>query len=317
LGAPFIADASPTISASGIPSTVLGGTDVTVSGLVTNPEPGYPPVAGAPVTVDELLGGLPVPVGSGTTNPSGGYSITFEPTSSGSYEVTTGTISQIENAALSPPFGDQLSPAASPAITASVQAGISISSAKPSPGLVTVAGKLAPGAPDANATVTLLYRSQGSKGGFTQFGGTSLPTGATSYGVAGPLPAGKWQVEAEYRDPGLLVGATSSAVNVSVTSLKGAHTVSFKKVKVKKGKVTASGTLKPAPTSSGAKVELLAMKSGSVRFRAVAKTSVRKGKTTFAIKTKLGRGSRWYLQLEYVQKGETTTYSKLTSVQVR
>jgi hypothetical protein len=63
-GAPFIGDASPTITAS-IPSDrVSYGGSLTATGTVTNPEPGYPALGDQPVTVDEIEGGLPVPVSS-------------------------------------------------------------------------------------------------------------------------------------------------------------------------------------------------------------------------------------------------------------
>jgi ABC-type tungstate transport system permease subunit len=111
-GPPFIADASPIITASGIPHTYRAGKPVTVTGTVTNAEPGYPALGSKPVSVDEIEGALSIPVASGTTNSTGGYSIKFVPSTNGSYEVVTPQISQIENSTLSPVFGDLLSPAA-------------------------------------------------------------------------------------------------------------------------------------------------------------------------------------------------------------
>jgi hypothetical protein len=57
-------------------------------------------------------------------------------------------------------------------------------------------------------------------------------------------------------------------------------------------------------------------KVASVGLKEIAKTSVKSGKTSFTIKTKLKRGLRWVLQLEYVQKGQTSAFSKLSTVAV-
>ena len=78
------------------------------------------------MTVSELVGTLPVPVATGNTDAAGGYSVTFTPPSSGSYQVSTGAISQVEIASLNPAYGDILSPAASSAIPLTVQGGVTI-----------------------------------------------------------------------------------------------------------------------------------------------------------------------------------------------
>ncbi len=120
-GPPFVPDASPVITQSGLPSLVAGGKTVTVTGTVTNAEPAFPALSGKTVSVDQIAGAIPVHVASGTTDTTGHYSITFTPTSSGSYQVSTGAISQIEIASLNPAYGDILSPAATPAGTMNVR----------------------------------------------------------------------------------------------------------------------------------------------------------------------------------------------------
>jgi ABC-type tungstate transport system permease subunit len=121
-GAPFVADASPIITAAGLPSTVAPNTAVTVSGNVANAEIGYPTLADEPVSVQEVAGGLDIPISgaTATTDNNGNYSITFTPPSSGSYQVVTGQISQVENSALTPIYGDILSPSASAATNITV-----------------------------------------------------------------------------------------------------------------------------------------------------------------------------------------------------
>jgi hypothetical protein len=220
-GAPFKPDASPRITEIGLPTVTNAGSSVTVTGSLTNLEPGYPVLSGKTVTVDEIVAGVPVPVATGKTNSSGNYTIKFTPRSSGAYQVSTGQISQIENTSLTPPFGDILSP-----------------------------------------------------------------------------------------------GATG-IVYMTVNGLPAAHTVSFKRVTVKQGHVTVTGSLKPAPALKGATVELFALRAtGTSGASRVGKTTVGKSKTAFTIKAKLKRGFRWILQLEYVQKGQTSTYSGLKSINV-
>jgi ABC-type tungstate transport system permease subunit len=334
-GAPFVADASPEISVtSGFPSTVAAGHTVTVTGTLTNAEPGYPSLSGKTVSVDELLAGVPVRVASGTTNSAGGFSIAFTPPSSGSYELATGQIQQIENSQVNPVFGDILSPAATSPSSMSVQASIAIINARGSAGGASVTGSVSPAAPDGNANVTILARRQGSTGAFTQVGGESLTGGQGSYAANAALLPGKWQLEATYTDPGELLSATSSTVNVTVPS--SSTTVRFKKLKVRKGHVTLTGTLSAAPSTAGATVQLYAMrtaklgKSGStksvrmdvvaraaVSFPRVGKTSIGRGKTKFTIRAKLKRGYRYVLQLKYAPKGASSSYSRLKSLTVR
>jgi hypothetical protein len=311
---------------------------VTVSGTVTQPQPGFPAVAGKPVSLNEIEGGLPVPVASSTTDANGNYSISFVPGSSGSYQVSTGQIQMIEDANLNPVFGDLLSPAAASPTSTSVQSSVSIGSVHASTGGVTVSGSVSPAAPDANASVTILARKQGSTGAFTQVGGASFAAGQSTYADMGALQPGAWQVEVKYQDPGQLLGSTSSTANATVPSATPASSpaASFKKLKVKNGALTLSGALGRAVSGSGAKVELLALRTVTVKktgnkkakrasvvvrtaavsFRQVGKANVGNGKKTFTIKAKLKRGYRWVLQLEFVQKGHPTTFSKLRTLDV-
>jgi ABC-type tungstate transport system permease subunit len=335
-GAPFKPSASPTITATGLPSVANAGSPVTVSGTVSNPQPGFPALAGQPVVVNELVGGLPVPVGSGTTDASGNYSVHFVPGSSGSYQVSTPQLAQVENANLNPVFADLISPGATAATPMSVQAGIALSSAKASSSGVTVAGTVAPAAPDSNGTVTILAR-KGTSGSFSQIGGAALTTGQFAYAATGGLTPGTWQVQTSYRDPGQLLPATSNVMTVTVPSppksAPSSPTASFKKLKVKNGVLTVSGVLGRAASGSGARVELFALQTSKVKktsskakratarvakvsFRQVGKTTVKNGHKTFTVKAKLKRGFRWVLQLEFVQKGKPTTFSKLRTVDV-
>jgi hypothetical protein len=276
------------------------------------------------------------------TNSSGAYSVTFTPPSTGTYEVVTGNLTQIENPSLSPAFGDVLSPAASPGTFITVvpqtntvtttttvpattptpaKGSITLGSAKAGTDAVLVSGTLSPAAPDSNGLVEILARKQGSTAAFSVIGGAALAKGTTSYRIDAPLTAGKWLVEAAYVDAGSVTSAVSKTA--AVTVLNDATTAAFSKLKVSKGKLTITGKLSQVAPAN-ATVELFALQTSrlsggqlkTAAFKQVAKVTVKAGKLTFTITGKLTRGYRYSLQLAYVQKGKATTYSKLSSLSV-
>ncbi len=309
----FVATASPKISASGFPSTITAGKTATVTGNITNLEAGYPALSGQTVSINELEGLTSVPVGSGKTDANGNYSITFTPPSSGSYQAATGGISQIENASLSPAYGDTLSPATTTAVPMTVNGTISITKANASTGGVSVTGPIGPVAPDGNGTVDVLARKRGSKGAFKTIGSSTPKTGAKTYAVNGNLGPGKWQIETRYRDGSQFTTATSGTRNLTVSG--NIVTVSFKKVTIKKGKLTVSGVIGQPPATSGGKLALFAQESGSTKFTRIGKASIGKGKTKFTVKAKLKNGT-YVLQLQYTHKGQTSSFSRLKTVTV-
>jgi ABC-type tungstate transport system permease subunit len=310
----FSGDASPTITASGIPSKLTAGKTVTVTGSVVNKEPGYPALADQTVTINEVEGLTPVPVASGKTTATGAYSITFTPPSSGSYQASTGEISQVEDATLNPVYGDLLSPSATTAVPLTLGGTVDIKKATASTGGVSVTGSIRPSTPDANGSVDVLGRKQGSKSAFKTIGSSTLKKGARTYAVNGNLGAGKWQIETRYRDAGRFGAATSKTKNVTVSG--NIVTVSFKKVTIKKGKLTVSGLIGQPSATSGGKLALFAQKSGSSKFTKIGNGSIGKGKTKFSVKAKLRNGT-YVLQLQYSHKGQTSSFSKLKTVSVR
>jgi tungstate transport system substrate-binding protein len=216
-GPPFVADASPIITASGFPTVARGDRSVTVSGTVANAEPGYPAPAGKPVSIDEIEGGLPVPVGSGVTDSSGRFRISFTPVSSGSYEVTTPQISQIENPNLNPVFGDVLSPAATAPVTMTVQAELGHLKARVSGRRLRVTGSVAPGSGHLHATVTLLARRAGHRhAAFKKVASERLRTNAATFALTRRLRAGGWQVKVRFDDPRQVRSTTSRTLTVTV-----------------------------------------------------------------------------------------------------
>jgi ABC-type tungstate transport system permease subunit len=325
----FTGTASPSLTASFTPSTVAAGQAVTVTGQLTNKEPGYPALGNEPVAVDQIAGTVPVTVATGTTNATGGYSITFTPTASASYQVATGAISKVEDATLNPVYGDILSPSSSPATQISVSGAVTITQTTTSTGTIGASGTLSPAVPDSNGTVTLLARQQGSTGSFSVIGSQALTRGQTSYAVSGARKGGKWTIQVQYSDPGALTTATSATTNVTVPA--SSVPVKFKKVTVKNGKLTLTGSVGQAPTVTGSKVTLYALTIGKVStakspktkkaidaiaaksagstFKKAGTASLKKGKSTYTIKHTFKRGFRYVLQLKYTGKNQTSTYS--------
>ena len=316
-GPPFVADASPSITDSGIPTRYKAGKPITVTGTVTNAEPGYPVLAGKTVNVDELVAGVPVPVASGTTSATGAYSIKFTPTWTGSYEVSTGQISQIENATLRSPFGDLLSPAATATASVTVQSQITKLVAKSLGGKALVTGSVAPGSGHVSALLTVLARVTGSKR-FKAVATDRLGTSDGNFAVVVPLAARRWQIEVKFKDPKQVLGTTSRTVKLTVGAAPSVS-VSLRSLNVKNGSLKLAGTVTPATPPGGASLELLALKTAvgaPASFHVIAKPKVGAGKTKFTLKAKLERGARWVLELEYVQKGEVPGFSKLRTIDV-
>jgi tungstate transport system substrate-binding protein len=341
-GAPFKATASPGLTESGLATTVAAGTPVTVTGQVTNEEPGFAAVSGQPVTVNEVVGGTPIAVATGTTTATGSYSITFSPPSTGTYTVSTGSISLIENATLSPAYGDILSPASTAAALLVVNGTAAITSATASPGRASVAGNIGPAAPDGNATITLLSRPAGSKSAYTPIGSQTLTKGQSTFAVNGNLSGGNVSLVVQYSDPGQLTSGTSAATTLTVPRSTVAAKKAFSKFTLKGTKLTLKGTLAQAPVATtGTVVHLYALAVGQVKvtktttkkkavrtaeitdaakaatFKQVAKVTVKKGKTSYTITHKFKAGYRYVVQLKFTGKGQTGTFSKYKYITVK
>jgi hypothetical protein len=312
--APFVADASPAITSAGFPATAAAGAPVTVTGTVTNAQPGLAAIDGVPVTLAELVGGLPVPVGSATADASGHYRITFTPAANGSYQVATGQIAQIELPALDPQFGDLLSPAATAPVTMNLQSAIRALQAGGAAGGVTVLGTVAPAPPDAAARVSVLARRAGSGAAFAPVGGGPLGAGRSAFAVNGSLPAGRWDVEVAYADPGQLLGSTSAVRTVTVPAAGRAVAAGFRRLRLRGGTLTVTGALSRPAGARGATVRLLGSRSGG-SLRRLAQRHVAAGRRALTIEVKLQRHRRWALQLAGVDSGHLVL-SELRSLAV-
>jgi tungstate transport system substrate-binding protein len=320
-GAPFTPTTAPIVTTSRIPSSFFAssGKKLTVSGTLTDAQPGYPVLSSQPVTIAQVIGGLPVAVATGKTDSTGKYSISFVPPTAGSYQVTTPQISQIVDSTLSPPFGNLLSPAATAPVHVTVHSAITALTARNQGGQALIFGSVSPSTGHVKATVTVLAKKQGSKGGFKKVATDNLASNDANWAVAVTLAPGKWVVQAKYQDPNQVVAANPRTVKVTV-SAKPKTSVSFGSVKVGNGgSMTVSGSIKPGAVKSGATVEVLAMKTagGPPKFGEKTTVKLKSGKTNFTAKFKLKQGFRWVLRLVNQQSGQAASNTKLRTVNVK
>lgn len=313
-GAPFVAAASPIIAAK-LPATYKAGKATTIRGTLTNAEVGYPALADKPVSIDRVVNNLSVPVATAFTDAKGAFSIKFVPPVSGSYELTTSQISQLEDTSLTPAFGDLLSPAATTPVKITVHSAVTKLFAKSRGGMTVVYGAIAPGTGHVKGVVTVL--AKGAKGGFKKVARHRLGFSDGNFAVAVKAKPGKWRYKVTYADPHQVVGATSRTVKVTVGA-NPASSVNLGSVKVSGGKVTVRARVSPKAPRSGAKLELLAFKAtgGSPRFGTVTSASI-KGKNTISLHGKLAQKNTWVLELVYVQTGQPSSYSALKTVVVK
>ena len=110
------------------------------------------------------------------------YTIKFIPPATGSYEVTTAQISQIENATLSPVYGDLLSPAATTPVKVTVHGAITDLHASSQGGKALVSGTVQPSGHGAG-TVTVLARALGKKGSFRTVASERLSASQGNFAV--------------------------------------------------------------------------------------------------------------------------------------
>ena len=114
-----------------------------------------------------------------------------------------------------------------------------------------------------------------------------------------------------------MLGTTSGAKKVTVKPAPHASE-RLSSVKVSNGNVTVRGSVFPKPTA-GAKVQLLALNTAAGspdRFRVFKTVSIGRGKKQFTLHATLKRGTRWILELKYIQKGQASGFSKLRTIAV-
>jgi tungstate transport system substrate-binding protein len=322
-GPPFVATANPkvTINAPGIPAIFTAGKPVTLTGNILNKETGFPALNGVTVSLSQVVNGLPVavPGATATTDANGNFTLSFNPTATGSYEVTTPEISKVEDATLNPVFGDVLSPSASAATTVTVKSVITALKARSNGAGVAVFGSVAPGTGHNKGTVTISARPTGSKKGYKKLATVKLAASDSNFAAAPKLGAGKWQLKAVFADSGQVTTSPAKTITFKLGT-KPKTSVSRDSTKVSGQFVKVPATVKPRAASKGGVVKLLVLKAtnpAKPQFNQKDKAEVRKGKNTVTLRTKLSGAGHYLLELSYSSKGSTTSYTTLRGVTIK
>ena len=316
-GPPFKADASPNLTVSGFTKNYNAKKPMTVKGTLVNAEPGYPVLSGETVNVQQIVGGQPLTVASGKTNSAGAYSIKFTPSSTGSYQVSTGAISKVENTTLSPAYGDILSPASTAATKVTVHSALKNFGVKSQGGKVLVLGNVSPGTGHVKGIVAVFARAVGKQGAFRKVATQRLGVTQGNFAISVGRAAGAWNFKVKFTDPRQVVAASSKTIRVTVGPNPTSR-VSLRSVRAKQATLTVAGTAAPAG-KAGAKVELLALNTATgapTRFRILRTATLGSGKAKFTLHAKATKGTRWVLQLEYIRPGEAPSFSGLRTVNV-
>ncbi len=259
-GNPYIAGASPVITTKALPATLTASAPLSISGTVTNAQPGYPAPSGVIVSLRRVFGDQSFVVASAKTSSTGAFKITTPLVTKGSYELTTPQFSQVEAPALTPAFGDILAPAATESSYIGVRGAITSQSATSLGGGALITGAVAPASGHLSGKVTVYARRIGVKGAnYRKVAATRLASGDGSFAAIADLPAGRWQIETYFADPGTLVTSAGTKATVTV-SAAAKPLIAGRGVSVSKsGRVTARVALYPKPVK-GATVRLLAVK---------------------------------------------------------
>lgn len=199
---PFIPSAAPRVTVSSQTVSVLPGRTATVRGHLANVVPGTPVLAGEPVNLtigDTLVAGT-------TTDSSGNFTLTYKPTSSASYAISVPAIAKVENATLSPAFGDLLAATSVPIGRIAVQGTISLTSVKKAgPRAIRVRGKISPNVTSYGALLRLYAGRPGKP--MRLVSTIVLPTGASTFNKRFVLGTGTWRFQLSYSHPGVITTA--------------------------------------------------------------------------------------------------------------
>ena len=262
---------------------------------------------------------MAVPGATAKTDANGNYTLTFTPTVSGSYEITTPTISKVEDSTLNPVFGDVLSPSAAAATKVTVKSVITALKARANGAGVAVFGSVAPGTSHVKGTVTISRRPAGSKRAYKKLATVKLAATDGNFAATPKLAPGNWQFKAVFADPGQVTTSPAKTVTFKLGA-KPKTSVSRDSTTVKGQVVKVPATVKPRAAANGGTVKLLVLKAtnpAKPQFNQKDKAEVRKGKNTVTLKTKLSGAGHYLLELQYSSNGSTASYTTLRGVTIK
>ncbi len=311
-GAPFKADASPLITTQRrLPRRFTASHRLTITGTVANAQPGYPALRGVLVTVNRVLGSVSIPVAHVKTSRNGSFRLRFTPPASGRYTLSTPQHSQIENPALTPPFGDTLSPAVTTASRISVRGALSGLRTRSLGGRALVLGSVSPAPATGKGRVTVYARALGTRGAYRRVAVTRLTSGDGRFAASVPLHPGRWQLKTSFTERGTLVTSRARTTKLTVSARSSARISGRGGSVSAKGALTTHVRLSPrAPR--GAKVSLVVVKlsgSGTAGTRVLDTVTVHSGARTVTLHGRLKGSGHWAVLESYSTPGMATAWT--------
>jgi tungstate transport system substrate-binding protein len=219
---PFIPDAAPSLTKAQLPASVPGGRSITVRGKLSNVVPGTPALSGVRVSLQRVGTGTSGPerttVASALTDSTGHYAITYRPERSQAYWVKVDQIAKVENATLSPVFGDLLAPASRWLGRVAVIGNPRIKHVRTSSNHVRLRGLLRPAVLGTSAHVSLyaVPRGKFKAKGLHFIAQRHVKAGATHFNVLFRLPAGDWTYQLKYVNTGRMTAGVTQRRTVTV-----------------------------------------------------------------------------------------------------
>jgi tungstate transport system substrate-binding protein len=216
---PFIPDAAPTLTKARLPASVKGGRSITVRGSLSNVVPGTPALSGVRVSLQRVgTASDRTTVASALTDSSGHYAITYRPQRSQAYWVKVDQIAKVENATLSPVFGDLLAPASRWLGRVAVIGNPRIKHVRTSSHHVQLRGLLRPAVLGTSAHLSLYAVPRGKlkARGLHYVAQRHVMAGATHFNVVFRLPPGDWTYKLTYVNTGRLTAGSTRLRTVTV-----------------------------------------------------------------------------------------------------
>ncbi len=216
--APFLPDAAPALTAYGPAARVTGGGVIRVHGRLSNVVPGTPSLSGITVRLRGTSTSGPKTlknVAEAKTNAAGAYVLSYRPTTSRGYSVFAPAISKVENAALTPVFGDLLASVSKPVGVSRVVGVPHVSRVGVAGGVVSFTGRVAPRATGDGARLSL-YGAPAAGGRVRSLGSRPVPDGHSAFTARFRLSHRTWKLQLRYTNVGKILGGSTATHTVRV-----------------------------------------------------------------------------------------------------
>jgi tungstate transport system substrate-binding protein len=216
---PFIPSAAPNLDVTSVlPTTLKGGRSIRVRGKLSNVVPGTPALNGVAVKLlarpKSAPGSTPTKVAEVATDSGGAFAFTYVPKASQIYSVAVDDITKIEDAVLSPVFGDILEGTSSDAGATNVVGNLRVQKAKVTGKKLGLVGLLLPQVTGRHATITLYAAHPGKK--LKKIASKKLANGAKRFNVTFKLGKGSWKYQVRYANAPVIKTGTTPIKKVRV-----------------------------------------------------------------------------------------------------